>query len=212
MIKPKVFKYEIVKVKPISDLVKFKDHRRLKVFYSKGCTCVTCGLVGTKLGYGKDKSGGFHWDLYTDDFYPLTIDHIIPRSKGGSDELENLQPMCYKCNVTKGNGDNHNQTLKIIKTNKDRIKHLLRHNQTSFNIGDVVYNSITGKLIGVIRDFKVNEYHPRKELSVMIEGRNDESLYVLKHLGKLKPKINYIDDFKDNPIYHRGDLVLMTSN
>lgn len=99
--------------------------------------------------------------------------------------------------------------LIVIKT---ELKHLLRHNQTSFNIGDVVYNSITGKLIGVIRDFKVNEYHPRKDLSVVIEGKNKESLYSLSQIGKLKPKINYIDDFKDNPIYHCGDLVLITSN
>lgn len=121
MIRAKVFKYEIVKVKPISDLIKFKGHRRLKVFYNKGCTCVTCGLVGTKLGYGKDKKGHFHWDVYTDDFYPLTVDHIIPKSKGGSDELENLQPMCYKCNVTKGNGDNHKLNLNV-NCNKDRVK------------------------------------------------------------------------------------------
>lgn len=75
IIKPKVFKYQIVKVKPISELVKFKEHRRLKVFYNKGCTCVTCGLVGTKLGYGKDKNGGFHWDVYTDDFKDNPIYH-----------------------------------------------------------------------------------------------------------------------------------------
>lgn len=33
----------------------------------------------------------------------LHIDHIIPHSRGGSDTLENLQIMCAKCNLTKGN-------------------------------------------------------------------------------------------------------------
>jgi hypothetical protein len=31
-----------------------------------------------------------------------TIDHIIPLSRGGTNDLENLQPMCWKCNKAKG--------------------------------------------------------------------------------------------------------------
>lgn len=32
------------------------------------------------------------------------IDHIIPRNKGGNDELENLAPAHRKCNRDKGDG------------------------------------------------------------------------------------------------------------
>ena len=33
----------------------------------------------------------------------LTIDHVIPRSRGGGDTWENLVAACVRCNVKKGN-------------------------------------------------------------------------------------------------------------
>jgi 5-methylcytosine-specific restriction endonuclease McrA len=33
----------------------------------------------------------------------LTIDHVIPRSRGGQDTWENLVACCTKCNLKKGN-------------------------------------------------------------------------------------------------------------
>jgi HNH endonuclease len=32
----------------------------------------------------------------------LSVDHVIPRSRGGTDDLENLQTMCIPCNIRKG--------------------------------------------------------------------------------------------------------------
>ena len=48
-----------------------------------------------------------HRDNYTcqycgDRRHDLTIDHIVPRSKGGTDSWENVVAACLKCNVKKG--------------------------------------------------------------------------------------------------------------
>jgi 5-methylcytosine-specific restriction endonuclease McrA len=48
-----------------------------------------------------------HRDNYTCQYcgerrHDLTIDHIIPRSKGGQDTWDNVVAACLKCNVTKG--------------------------------------------------------------------------------------------------------------
>jgi len=35
----------------------------------------------------------------------LEVDHIIPRNQGGSDDLSNLQSLCFRCNAGKRDTD-----------------------------------------------------------------------------------------------------------
>ena len=62
-------------------------------------------------------SGSIRWEVLkrskgrcevcgiSNDKKALEVDHIIPRANGGSDELHNLQALCYSCNSMKKNKD-----------------------------------------------------------------------------------------------------------
>lgn len=86
------------------DNIKFSSHR-LRVF-SKSKSCVYCNIVGKYFYKEKDtKSISYHFNLYAIDSEQnevlMTKDHIIPRSKGGKDIMENYQTCCFTCNQKK---------------------------------------------------------------------------------------------------------------
>ena len=78
---------------------------RYKTFIEKGYKCVCCGRTGAY--YALEKSHGSnakraHFNLYSNDDVLMTKDHILPKSKGGADRIENMQTMCAICNSEKG--------------------------------------------------------------------------------------------------------------
>lgn len=45
----------------------------------------------------------------------LTLDHILPLSKGGNNEAANIQPLCYDCHMHKDGWAPNNKKFKKIK-------------------------------------------------------------------------------------------------
>lgn len=56
----------------------------------------------------------------------LTIDHVIPRSKGGKNTWKNLVTACKKCNQKKGNKTPKEANMKLLREPKRPKSNILR--------------------------------------------------------------------------------------
>ena len=56
----------------------------------------------------------------------LTIDHVLPRSKGGKNTWENLVTACKKCNQKKGNKTPKEANMKLLREPKRPKSNILR--------------------------------------------------------------------------------------
>ena len=83
----------------------------------------------------------------------LEVDHILPRNHGGSDEMSNLQALCYSCNASKSDRDNTDfRQMSTLYGNREK--------------GCLFCESIRSKVVAenelafAIRDeFPVTQYH-----------------------------------------------------
>jgi ATP adenylyltransferase len=58
---------------------------RYEVFKAAKCRCELCGVSADERA--------------------LQVDHIVPRNHGGTDDISNLQALCYSCNAMKRDTD-----------------------------------------------------------------------------------------------------------
>lgn len=77
------------------------DRRALaeQVLATFGPICHLCkGSISKPMGYKTDPD-----TQYNPDPDSLSLDHLVPRSKGGTDEVGNLRPSHWRCNIARGN-------------------------------------------------------------------------------------------------------------
>lgn len=85
---------------------------RLLTYHHYGVKCCVpgCELAGKYFAIERSvnqRTSKYHLNLYGEDVYGqevmITSDHRIPKSRGGSNEIDNRQPMCAPHNFKKGN-------------------------------------------------------------------------------------------------------------
>ena len=86
---PSVVRLQIYFYRPFNRVIK----SRKNILRRDGHTCQYCGKKNTTL----------------------TVDHVIPRHKGGSDNWDNLVCACQHCNLIKGNRSPEQAGMKLRK-------------------------------------------------------------------------------------------------
>ena len=124
-------KMERVMVVPVEDVLPFvvKDKRdegaernygghmvkmwslRYQIF-QKSLVCCNCGIKGEYFALEKpeaDPGTRYHFNLYarldSGAEVLITKDHVVPKSKGGTDSVNNMRTMCKVCNEMRSNRD-----------------------------------------------------------------------------------------------------------
>ncbi|MCK9576290.1 MAG: HNH endonuclease [Candidatus Pacearchaeota archaeon] len=71
---------------------------------------LTCPVTGKNVAYcGYDRAdykkgpSSFHYNFYSEDGDLFTIDHRLPKSQGGANSIDNVQPMIAEENWAKSN-------------------------------------------------------------------------------------------------------------
>lgn len=91
-----------------SQYKQYRNRERWLIFAEHNFQCVYCKMVGQFVVFWKDDNQ-IRWDSHVDlaAIYSdgrrvmMTIDHVIPKSKGGSNQRDNKVCACSPCNHKK---------------------------------------------------------------------------------------------------------------
>jgi len=100
-----------------------KNSQRYKLFIRDEQKCIVCGAKASFWALQRTGNAKIpHLNLWGFDKYGNTLlftkDHIIPKSLGGENKMDNYQIMCDVCNRKKGNGTPQPHTLSKKKISK----------------------------------------------------------------------------------------------
>ena len=90
------------------------NSQRYPLFKRDGVRCISCGVIGEYFALEiqwKNEKSSPQFNLYglnaDGNEVMLTKDHIIPKTKGGTNALLNYQVMCCNCNVEKSDREDY---------------------------------------------------------------------------------------------------------
>lgn len=125
----------------ITDEISIKKSIRYKTFKNKGVCCEECGAYPkyVKFTHNIECPGKWYYEFIgtrrDNKPFSITVDHIVPKSLGGSNRIENLRPLCNACNSRKGNKQIVN-ILKIYNIDEifDELEHLTNKNSKIIDV------------------------------------------------------------------------------
>ena len=97
-----------------------KAIKRFKFYLQERLMCSACQEVATKTVVWKTENG-IYPEFYTNNMSPLTLDHIVPKAQGGSNQSRNLQVMCQECNEEKGSSYSGYASPQQVKPPQSRV-------------------------------------------------------------------------------------------
>ena len=114
--------WTLEKVSEMKDILKSKSYRKHCDTWGEFCRkqwnisrALSYWLMSGKFRSKKNIPASLRWEIWErDDFRCvycgarrfLSIDHVIPESKGGTLDRDNLATACMSCNLKKGNKTN----------------------------------------------------------------------------------------------------------
>lgn len=112
----------------------------------------------------------------------MTIDHIKPRSEGGSNMLYNMAACCYKCNNLKSNVD-HKLFIEMIREDGgiEKIQAIVRSKSASNNLPDAMASKCNS-IIRIMKYIKDNcaDDLMYKDLRSNIDDINDIAAEIIE--------------------------------
>lgn len=104
--------------------------KQQKVWDKTNGRCWYCGteLIASKVGTAGKAGTVSNW---------FAVDHLFPKSRGGSNDLENLVPACFSCNSSKRHKtvEHFRQWLEDEARNRNNI---IRQNKLDLETADEI--------------------------------------------------------------------------
>lgn len=211
------------------DNVTVKCHSQRYTLFLNNNKCVNCGIEGTVVFFEKTerKAKHYHANLYAqrnDELILMTKDHIIPKSKGGKDNLANYQTMCYNCNHTKGNKIldfnkiSSENTIKVFKSYKNPDQNLTKKVRKQI-FSDNKYDIENLNFIGLqpflhrphVLHGKKFKYSVDNKTYTVVRVVDLKNIDILGNIVKIYLKTE--DDTNDVKVrYYEGDMTNMYIN
>ena len=153
----------------------------------------TSGYISGSIKYQVLKRSKFHCELcgISADEKALEVDHIIPRNLGGSDDISNLQALCYSCNAMKRDRDSTD--LRQV-----RESYSIRDTECPFCSMDSSNIVASNELAVVVRDgFPVTDLHsliiPKRHVKDFFDLGQAEVNACTQLLNQSKDEIEELD-------------------